>query len=165
MPKLKASIGKYTDSLTVTVLEEVNKYRKEDFDGIIFSGSPLCLTELNTDDFFPHVKHCLDMDLPILGVCFGHQLLGAYFGAKVFRHDMQKGDEKVRCIAESPLFKDMEKENIFSEIHEESITLPDNFEITANSDNTKIEAMQHKTKPIYSVQFHPEKTEGIKGIR
>ncbi|MFC1741159.1 type 1 glutamine amidotransferase [Nanoarchaeota archaeon] len=154
-------ISKHTDSLTTVYLNEVSQLDPKDFDCIIFSGSPLFVSEAKQEDYFPHIRWCMNTGLPILGVCFGHQLIGWFFGAKVIRGPVRKGDDRIDIISDSHLFDRLEKDFVSYVNHEEEITLPECFTRLASSDSTEVEAMKHNEKEIYGVQFHPEKTEDL----
>ena len=98
--------------------------------------------------------------LPILGVCLGHQAIGAAFGGDIVRaRQLMHG--KVSSITHSGvgLFQDLPSPFIVTRYHSLAIkreTLPDCLEITAETDDAEIMGVQHKTLPIYGVQFHPE---------
>ena len=97
----------------------------------------------------------------ILGVCLGHQMLCEFFGAELHnlpspRHGQAK---RLQCVAESLLFKDMPQAFQIGLYHSWAVSelnFPSALQITARCDDNIIMAMQHKTLPIYGVQFHPE---------
>ena len=95
---------------------------------------------------------CLDVirqlagEFPILGVCLGHQAIGEAFGGNVVH-------------APSPIFKDMPDGFEAARYHSlivEPESLPECLEVTAKTAKNEIMALQHKTLPVYGVQFHPE---------
>ena len=95
--------------------------------------------------------------LPMLGICFGHQIIGMHFGAKISKGEERRGDEEIEILKPSKLFMDInEKVIIQQEAHFEEITLPEKFQLLATSRRTNNEAMEHKEKPIWGTQFHPE---------
>ncbi len=123
---------------------------------IIISGSPLMLTELDQKEIAERYSFIKNLDVPILGICFGHQLLGVVFGSGVSRGPEKiEGKEKINFIPD-PLFNGIENNSEFSQHHEENITLPEGFILLGSSKTCENEAMKHKDKPIYGVQFHPE---------
>ena len=101
-------------------------------------------------------------DIPILGICLGHQAFGLVHGATVKRLEVPlHGKTSVLTVTEpqSVLFKGLPQQ--FSAMRYHSLyvdkdTLPQELIITALSDDGVIMALQHKTKPIHSIQFHPE---------
>ena len=103
---------------------------------------------------------CLDVirelagEFPILGVCLGHQAIGEAFGGRVVH-----APEMVYLTAPSPIFKDMADGFEAARYHSlivEPESLPDCLEVTAETVKHEIMALQHKTLPVYGVQFHPE---------
>ena len=101
-------------------------------------------------------------DIPILGICLGHQAFGLVHGATVKRLEIPlHGKTSVLTVSEpqSVLFKGLPQEFSVMRYHSlyvDKDTLPQELIITALSDDGVIMALQHKTKPIHSIQFHPE---------
>lgn len=110
---------------------------------------------------------------PILGVCLGHQAIAEAFGATV-GHAKQLMHGKVSVLeyvkTDSVMFQRLEKPVKVARYHSlavEEATLPEELEVTARSKNNEVMAMEHKTYPIYGLQFHPESVmtpEGFKMI-
>ena len=122
--------------------------------GIIISGSSILLTNtpayINRFDFIDKIK------IPLFGICFGHQIIGLKFGSEVSKGNLIKGEQKMQILKENQLFKGIETNSNFDENHCEYINLPKDFELLAKSYSCDVEAMKHKEKNIYGVQFHPE---------
>lgn len=101
-------------------------------------------------------------DIPILGICLGHQAFGLVHGATVKRLEKPlHGKTSVLTVSEpqSVLFKGLPQQfNVmrYHSLYVDKDTLPQELIITALSDDGVIMALQHKTKPIHSIQFHPE---------
>ena len=101
-------------------------------------------------------------DIPILGICLGHQAFGLVHGATVKRLEIPlHGKTSVLTVTEpqSVLFKGLPPQfNVmrYHSLYVDKDTLPQELIITALSDDGVIMALQHKTKPIHSIQFHPE---------
>lgn len=101
-------------------------------------------------------------DIPILGICLGHQAFGLVHGATVKRLEKPlHGKTSVLTVSEpqSVLFKGLPQQfNVmrYHSLYVDKETLPQELIITALSDDGVIMALQHKTKPIHSIQFHPE---------
>ena len=101
-------------------------------------------------------------DIPILGICLGHQAFGLVHGATVKRLEVPlHGKTSVLTVTEpqSVLFKGLPQQfNVmrYHSLYVDKDTLPQELIITALSDDGVIMALQHKTKPIHSIQFHPE---------
>jgi len=123
---------------------------------IILSGSPIFFTEV---DFQPYRKQfgiLNDVRIPILGICFGHQLLGLLNGATIFRGEAIRTATTIHKIKEDALLKNLDDTFTMQEDHTEGISLPPGFIHLASSDTYTIEAMRHPVKSIWGVQFHPE---------
>jgi anthranilate synthase component 2 len=98
--------------------------------------------------------------VPILGVCLGHQAIGQAFGGKVVRapHLMHGKLSEVRHKAKG-IFAHVPDGFAATRYHSlivERKSLPQNLEVTAETEDGIIMGLQHKTKPIFGVQFHPE---------
>ena len=98
--------------------------------------------------------------LPILGVCLGHQCLGAAFGANIIRaNEIMHGKLSEIIHDESGLFKGLESPFKATRYHSliiEEKTLDKDFHITAWTENKTIMAIQHEKLPLFGLQFHPE---------
>ena len=130
------------------------------FDAYIISGGPSSVTKMA-----PNAAHRIinlakesKTPKPILGICFGHQLIAHLFGGDVQKGiSGEYGISQVHIDKSHPLFSQVPNsikvwESHFDEVKE----LPKEFEVLAHSDTCKIESFAHRTKPIYGVQFHPE---------
>lgn len=115
---------------------------------------------------------CLDLlrkapdDLPILGVCLGHQSIGQAFGGRVIRAKaLMHGKTSAIHHAGKGVFADLPNPFTATRYHSlavEQSSLPDALEVTAWTDDGEIMGLQHRSRPIHGVQFHPESiaTEG-----
>ncbi|WP_269713398.1 anthranilate synthase component II [Caulobacter sp. NIBR2454] len=104
--------------------------------------------------------------MPILGVCLGHQAIGEAYGGDVIRaKSIMHGKTSAIHHVDKGLFKDLPDGFIATRYHSLAIdkaTLPDELEVTAWTEDGEIMGVQHKTRPVHGVQFHPESiaTEG-----
>ena len=98
--------------------------------------------------------------LPVLGVCLGHQSIGAAFGGDIIRAGQQMhGKTSVITTDQKGVFADLPKQFTVNRYHSlviDKTTLPDCLEITATSEDGEIQGVRHKTLAVEGVQFHPE---------
>ena len=105
-------------------------------------------------------------DLPIFGVCLGHQAIGQAYGGDVIRaKTLMHGKTSLIHHNNTGIFKDLPNPFTATRYHSLAVkkeTLPDDLMITAWTEDGEIMGVQHKTRPIHGVQFHPESiaTEG-----
>lgn len=127
-------------------------------DGIVISPGPgtpddagICLDV---------IRKASDSGMPILGVCLGHQCIGQVFGGKVIRAPQPMHGKISRIHRRNKgLFADFPSPFNATRYHSlivERETLPDCLDIMAETDDRLIMALQHKSKNIHGVQFHPE---------
>ncbi len=130
--------------------------------GLIFSGGPLSVYDVNA----PMIdKRVYDTGLPILGICYGHQMIALQFGGKVIRGEAREyGKTKLVIEDKNILFDQLSKETIVWMSHGDSVLkLPPNFKSLARTENTLHAAFSHNIKKIYGVQFHPEVVHTVEG--
>ena len=98
--------------------------------------------------------------LPILGVCLGHQAIGAAFGGRIVRaQQLMHGKTSVISTTGQGVFADLPKQFVVNRYHSlaiEKSSCPEVLEVTAWTDDGEIMGVRHKTLPIQGVQFHPE---------
>jgi GMP synthase-like glutamine amidotransferase len=143
------------DYSTITSGEEFNL-----FDIVILSGSQRKLAEPEVfEDYTNEVEFLRDTDKPVLGICFGHQLLAMAFGEHIVpTGEMLEGYYMVRQIEKDKLFDGLGEKFLVMESHEERLdSVPYNFLKLADSPNCPVEVMKHEILPLYGVQFHAER--------
>jgi len=123
--------------------------------GIILSGGPMSVYDegaLTID------KKVFELGIPILGICYGMQLIAKYHNGKVeAAKNREYGKVQIQILHEDELLKNIENNSIVWMSHGDYITtMPDNFNVTARTDNTPICAISNTAKKIYGIQFHPE---------
>lgn len=130
--------------------------------GIILSGGPASVYEENAPSIN---KEIFEIGVPILGICYGGQLIAQSFGGKVTKADNREyGRIKLQTAENAGLFKDIQQDSLAWMSHTDYIEQkPEGFRITAYSDTCPICAMQNDEKQIYAVQFHPEVEHSEKG--
>jgi anthranilate synthase/aminodeoxychorismate synthase-like glutamine amidotransferase len=111
----------------------------------------------------------LGRDIPILGVCLGHQAIGHAFGASVVSApSLMHG--KTSCILHDgrTIYKDIPQSFVATRYHSlvlEETTIPDDFEVTSRSEDGVVMGIRHKTFPMEGIQFHPESILTVEGPR
>lgn len=138
-----------------TPLEEI---KAKSYKGIIFTGGPNSVYDMTS----PHyTKDILDLGIPVLGICYGCQLISWMCNGKVESCDKSEyGKIEIDITKKnSKLFKDIPEKSIVWMSHTDYISCPpDGFEITSHSDDCPCASMENTDKNIYAVQFHPEVT-------
>lgn len=99
--------------------------------------------------------------IPLLGVCLGHQAIAETFGGKItYAKEIMHGKQSMITITEpSPLFNGLEQNFTAARYHSLAVsreTMPQELKITAQTDDGEIMALEHRTYPIFGLQFHPE---------
>lgn len=137
-------------------LLDFNESFLSDAKGIIISGAPILITEQDIEPYLQRVKWLDSVVVPVLGICFGHQLIGLHFGASGSRMKEDRDWQTIEFFVDNELSNKLPAEVQMIEDHCESISIPPSFSLLASSDVCVNEAMKHETKHIYGVQFHPE---------
>jgi len=124
--------------------------------GLIFSGAPILVTENDMSNYLEHLNWLKEYKKPVLGICFGHQLLGMLFGAIPSRMKEDRDWQEIEKFVDCPILESLPDIFEMMEDHCENIPVAPGFELVASSDACVNEVMQHKTLPFFGVQFHPE---------
>ncbi|GMC31490.1 unnamed protein product [Saccharomyces cerevisiae] len=130
--------------------------------GVILSGGPYSVYAEDA----PHVDHAIfDLNVPILGICYGMQELAWINGKQVGRGDKREyGPATLKVIDDSnSLFKGMNDSTVWMSHGDKLHGLPTGYKTIATSDNSPYCGIVHETKPIYGIQFHPEVTHSTQG--
>ena len=128
--------------------------------GIILSGGPLNVYEINKYSFD---KKIIQKGIPVLGICFGHQILSKLNGGKVRQSRHREfglaiiGKKKDSLLTKN-LFRNKKKIKVWMSHADQVSKLPKNFKEIASSVNSKFAIVEDKIKKFYGVQFHPEVT-------
>jgi len=122
--------------------------------GFILSGGPASVYSENS----PKIELERLMGKPILGICYGMQLIAHQLGGVVKKVEKREyGNTKIKIVGESILFKGLPMEfNVWMSHSDTVVKLPEGFEQAAESENSRYAAIQNKKLNIYGVQFHPE---------
>ena len=135
-----------------TPLEEIKRLNPV---GIIFTGGPNSVYEESS----PHIsKEIFEMGIPILGICYGCQLMAYTLDGKVSTCiNSEYGKTETFYDNSSLIFNELSDKSVSWMSHTDYISeLPQGFKITAHTDNCPVAAMENAAKKLYAVQFHPE---------
>ncbi len=123
--------------------------------GIIFSGGP---ASVYSEDAYTVDPEILELGIPILGICYGHQLLADLAGGVVARTDLAEfGRSTVRLETGSQLLEDLPPELTVWMSHRDAVSEPPpGFLSVATSDGARVAAMEDRERRLFGVQFHPE---------
>lgn len=152
---IEDTIDEFDDYKTIPILD----FQPDDLisvDGVIITGAPILVTEQDISNYLEKLHWIKNTTIPVLGICFGHQLIGILFGAFASRMKEDRDWQLIDVIEESLLFDKLPSEFEMMEDHCETISIPAGFKLTAASDACVNEAMEHKELPVFGVQFHPE---------
>ena len=143
------------DEVTLDELQAM--HQRGEFDRLCISPGPCSPAEAGVS--VAAIQHFAGK-LPILGVCLGHQAIGAAFGGKIVRaQELMHGKTSVITTTQQGVFAGLPKQFTVNRYHSlaiERATCPPELEITAWTDDGEIMGVRHKTLPIEGVQFHPE---------
>ena len=128
--------------------------------GIILSGGPLNVYEINKYSFD---KKIIENKIPVLGICFGHQILSKLSGGKVKQSKHREFGlaniyKKKDSLLTKNFFSRKKIINVWMSHADQVSKLPNNFSVIASSQNSKFAIVENKIKKFYGVQFHPEVT-------
>ena len=142
----------------------IDKIKEFNPKGIIFTGGP---NSVYLKDSPLCAKEIFDLGYPILGICYGSQLIAHMLGGKVETAIVSEyGKTIVDVNNSSLLFKDIKEQTTCWMSHTDYISkAPDNFNIVATTLNCPVAAMENKGKKLYAVQFHPEVMHTEKGMK
>ena len=131
--------------------EELQKLNPK---GIIFSGGPSSV--YNSDAPVPENK-IFEMGLPLLGICYGHQLIVNKFGGKVKRANKEYGSSLLTIDSDKDLLSDVgESVRAWMSHGDEAEEIPPGFKIIGHTEGAKAAAIASEEKSVYGIQFHPE---------
>ena len=122
---------------------------------IILSGGPNSIYEENSPQIDPEI---LNLGIPVLGICYGMQLLANTLGGKVEGSQIREyGKTDLEIVDTKTLFKEFSNHNIVWMSHGDKVTkLPPNFEIIAKTPTCPIAGFANNDKKLFGIQFHPE---------
>ncbi len=158
--RLATSLETVGAAVTRADWTEASKKKFDAYDGVVLSGSPDMMSSRRVQEKFAgEVEAILEAKVPVLGVCFGHQMMAHAFGSRVVE-DSQHVLKFVRTDVARPeeLFEGLRSPlSLLESRHEVVASLPEGFELLASSETTEIAAMKHRKRPLFGIQSHPER--------
>ncbi|RZN69754.1 MAG: GMP synthase subunit A [Candidatus Methanolliviera hydrocarbonicum] len=129
----------------------IEELLSEDPDGIILSGGPTLERSGRSQSYLEEI------DLPFLGICLGHQIIANTFGGSVRRGKEEYAEVEVEILDGDDIFMDMpNKIKVWSSHGDEVVEISPMLKRLARSDICEYEAIRHRERPIFGVQWHPE---------
>ena len=150
-------LGVFSEIITPKDLNKLKKFHN--IKGIILSGGPSSVTTTK----FPKIsKEIFKKKIPVLGICYGLQLIAKLFGGKI------RPSKKRREFGRATLFKKQnsllikkylnKKQTVWMSHEDVVVKLPKNFKVVASTESSKLTIIENSKSKIYGVQFHPEVT-------
>lgn len=138
-------------------LEDLRQVR-----GLVLSGGPASVFAEDAPTFN---RELLTLDVPILGLCYGHQLIAREFGGQIENAGHGEfGKAQLHLLQESPLWDGVASSSQVWMSHQDSVTvLPPEFECLGETHPGAYTALRHTERPIFTLQFHPEVRDSVQG--
>lgn len=153
-------LGRYSEIVLPSI--STNDPKMRDVAGIILSGGPSSVYDSDIPEFNSDI---LRLDVPILGLCYGHHLLSKEYGGSVGKAVIGEfGIAKLANVAKSPLFEGVKlPTQVWMSHNDEVLELPPGFEIIGSTIDCPIAAIQNLNKKRFGLQFHAEVKDTIDG--
>jgi GMP synthase (glutamine-hydrolysing) len=139
------------------ILPNTTPFEELDADGVVLSGGAL---SLEGTDQLGRVAEWIDRaQVPVLGICVGHQFLARHFGGRVaVAGSPEFGRVALEIDApDHPMFQGFPPAlHVWASHNDQVVEVPDGWDALAHSASCRVEAMAHPTRPVWGVQFHPE---------
>ena len=141
---------------------DIEKIKEMNPKGIILTGGPNSCYEPDSPTY---TKELFELGIPVLGLCYGAQLMMHLLGGKVERADVREyGKTEVFVNTESPLFTGVEESTICWMSHFDYISkVAPGFDICAHTRDCPVAAAENRDKKLYAIQFHPEVLHTVRG--
>ena len=142
----------------------IEKIKEKNPKGIIFTGGP---ASVYGEDSPKRSKEIFELGIPVLGICYGMQLMTHVLGGNVARADKREyGATEVKINNESLLFEGFDKTNKFLMSHTDFVEkLPEGFENIGLTESCPNAAIENKENNLYGIQFHPEVNSSVNGTK
>lgn len=142
----------------------IEKIKEKSPKGIIFTGGP---ASVYGEDSPKCAEGIFDLGIPVLGICYGMQLMTNTLNGNVARADKREyGTIDVKIDNTSPLFQGFDNENVFLMSHTDFVeTVPEGFKNIGTTASCPNAAMENRERKLYGIQFHPEVNNSINGTQ
>ncbi|MBQ9659315.1 MAG: glutamine-hydrolyzing GMP synthase [Clostridia bacterium] len=142
----------------------IEKIKEKNPKGIIFTGGP---ASVYGEDSPRCAKEIFELGIPVLGICYGMQLMTHILGGNVARADKREyGATEVNIDNSSVLFEGFDTKNNFLMSHTDFVeTVPEGFKNIASTDTCPNAGMENKERNLYGIQFHPEVNLSVNGTQ
>jgi GMP synthase (glutamine-hydrolysing) len=154
------SMGVFSEIVSPTSsLEDLEIY-----EALIFSGGPSSVYAEDAPKFNAEI---LNFSKPILGICYGHQVIAQTLGGQVQPGDVKEyGTATIKTFEQTGLFNQLSTNETVWMSHGDSVTkLPEHFEVIASTPDCPIAAVEWSERKIFGLQFHPEVTHSVNGLK
>lgn len=160
-------LGVYSEIHPCTV--DIDFIRDAAPTGVILSGGPSSVYDLDAPELDPAVLSLKREDgttVPVLGICYGLQLMAHHENGKVARADRREyGRAALNVDSDTDLLQNVDTgSQVWMSHGDHLVELPADYEIIAHTDNASVAAIRSKTRPFYGVQFHPEVVHSVDGV-
>lgn len=125
-------------------------------DGLVLSGGA---PRVGVDGELGNCGDYIDgLDVPIVGICAGHQFMARHFGGDAAPGDPPEfGAVEMTVTKAGGILDEVpEKSTVWASHHDEVSVVPDSFEVLSHSETCPVQVMRHKERPLFGIQFHPE---------
>lgn len=130
--------------------------------GIIISGGPASVYEAGSPDIDPGI---LAANVPVLGICYGHQLIAHHLGGNVEKGDRgEYGVARLELTAPDPLWQGVCSSQVWMNHRDSVSAAPQGFEVIGSTETSGIAAMSNVRRGIFGIQFHPEVVHTHEGV-
>lgn len=161
---------RYSNRFNELLGDDIKKYKAmkqefpEDPEVVIISGSTSGIYEEEEwiDALVDKTREYIENDVPVLGLCFGHQVIAKAMGAEVVQMEEYEIGYRPVEFENNEIFEGLDSVEYPFNTHQDKVTeLPETLETIAETD-VAVQGIQHREKTVYGVQFHPELTPPIK---
>ena len=133
----------------------LEKFSGKNLKGIVLSGGPSSVYEPDA----PRIgREVFEQNVPVLGICYGLQLMTDLFGGQVVQAEKKEyGPAQLEIVTHSPLVKDIpDRSKVWMSHGDKVLDIPQGFRVVARTSNSPFAAIEHEQLPFYGLQFHPE---------